>query len=54
MKTQRTFAARMSAAGVPETEAHWYFNVARPRGFSAPGDAARAARILRMTCAVTH
>ncbi len=54
MTTQAITAARMAAAKVPFYDANWYFNVARPRGFKNPGDAARAQKILLQTCAVKH
>jgi len=54
MRTQTITAQRMAAAGVPFYDAHWYFAIARPRGFRRPGDAARASKILLKTCTVKH
>lgn len=54
MRTQEITAQRMAKAGVSFFDVLWYFSVARPRGFSAPGDAARARAILLKTCAVKH
>jgi hypothetical protein len=44
----------MKAAGVQMDDALWYFNVARPRGFSHMGDIARALKILALTAKVKH
>lgn len=52
--TQTITARRMAAAGVPFQDAHWYFSVARPRSFRAPGDVERANRILLATVNVRH
>jgi hypothetical protein len=44
----------MARAGVSFIDVHWYFAVARPRGFRRPGDASRARTILLLACAVKH
>lgn len=54
MKTQNITAARMSSAGVPMEDAKWYFTQGRPNGFSKPGDAQRASKILKMTISAKH
>lgn len=39
---------RMAAAGIPFQDAHWYYCVARPRGFLRPAEMVRACSILRL------
>ena len=54
MKTQNITAARMNATGVSFADSHWYFTQGRPGGFSKPGDAQRASKILKATIAAKH
>ena len=49
MTTLTITAQRMLTAGVSIDDARWYFTVARPRGFRAPGDVIRAKEILHKT-----
>ena len=40
---------RMLQAGISKDEVKWYFDIAKPRGFSEPGDVERVLKIFDLT-----